>query len=114
MSEQYYRYQSDDAKVDLMDGQLYEYVLTQDRNDFYKLANTGPRCMQDFSDMQEVEHFANLNGSKKWVKHMLLLVVLVVVLYLLYCMCSCSDKTNNSDYSTNYDLYPQKYAFTRA
>jgi hypothetical protein len=105
MTERYYMQNGAACDVDLEDTELYEDVLAKDRARFHRLANTGPRCMKDFSgDMQEAgmpEHFGNLNNSSKWIKNLLLVVIVGVVLYLLYTLCFCGS--NNNDNEIDYD-----------
>jgi hypothetical protein len=101
MTERYYMQNNAACDTDLENTELYEDILAEDRANFYNLANTGPRCMKDFSgDMPEVnmtEHFGNLNSSNKWVKKLLLVIITVVVLYLLYTF-FCKPNNNIMEY----------------
>lgn len=92
MSEYYYRYNADDAPIDLDNDEIYDYVL--EREALKDLDNVGPRCMRTMGRMEDgEEHFGNLKGkNKSLVKNLIMIMVVMIVLYLLYSwMCEDSD-----------------------
>ncbi len=98
MSERYYRYNLDDAPIDIEKDELYDYVL--EREKLHDLDNTGPRCMTDFKDMDEIlekeEHFGNLN-YESWTttQKILLAIAFTVILYLIYSLINKNDLVHN-------------------
>ncbi len=99
MSEYYYRYNSDDAAIDLENDEIYDYVL--EREKLKELDNVGPKCVRDFGGEFQEEHFGNLTGKNKiMVKNLFLVLLVVVALYLLYSLLSCDEK--NVDFKPGY------------
>jgi hypothetical protein len=82
MSEYYYRYNTDDATIDLENDEIYDYCL--EREKLKELDNIGPKCMRDFGGEFKEEHFGNLKGSRSLASNLLVLLVVIIVLYLAY------------------------------
>jgi hypothetical protein len=90
MSEYYYRYNSDDAQVDLDNDEIYDYVL--EREKLKELDNVGPKCMRDFGGEFKEEHFGNLKGkNRSLLKNLFIVIMVLIALYLLYSLC-CGEK----------------------
>lgn len=97
MSQQYYRYNTDDAPIDIDNDEIYDYVL--EREALKELDNVGPKCIKTFG--QPVEHFGNLKGgTKKLMENIFIVLLVLFMLYLIYCVL-CDDKQP--------DLKPGKY-----
>jgi hypothetical protein len=97
MSHHYYRYNVDDAPIDLQNDEIYDYVL--EREALKDLDLVGPRCYREMSGA--AEHFGNMKGKRgKMMKHVLLVIVVLVVLCLLYCLCNDN---------IGYNLSPKNY-----
>lgn len=91
MTEDYYRYNSDDANIDLNNDEVYDYVL--DRENLKDLDNTGPKNTTEFSQAWSDEHFGNLKKSPL-LKNVCLIVFIIIVMYLLYSY-FCTESTVN-------------------
>ncbi len=99
MSEYYYKYNSNDAPVDLDNDEIYDYVL--EREKLKELDNVGPKCVKDFGGEFKNEHFGNLKGkNKSLLKNVFIILLVLGALYLLYNLCY-EKKT--------VDLPPGKY-----
>ena len=97
MSELNYRYNSDDAPIDIDNDEIYDYVL--EREALKELDNESPRCIKTYG--KQMEHFGNLKGgNKNLMRNLLIVLIVMVVLYLTYCFL-CEDK--------NVDLKPGRY-----
>lgn len=91
MSERYYRYNSDDAIIDIENDEIYDWVL--EREQMKELDNVGPRCIRDFGGEFREEHFGNLNqGGGGLVQNLVIILVVLMVLYLLYCWCQVDNQ----------------------
>lgn len=89
MSEQYYRYNTDDAPIDMDNDEVYDYVL--EREALKELDNVGPKCVRD---NETSEHFGNLKGGgKNLMKNILIVFLVIVLLYLSYSfLCDNGEK----------------------
>ncbi len=94
MSEYYYRYNADDAPINLDDDEIYDYVL--EREALKDLDNVGPRCMKTMGKLEDgSEHFGNLKkGKKSLFQNLLIVFGVMVILYFLY-VWMCAD--NNAE-----------------
>jgi hypothetical protein len=92
------------GNINLDDSDLYDNIVSKDREYYRKLANTGPKCMMNFNDIQggDIEHFGNLTKSNKWIKNLLLIIVVIIVLYLIYSICLCGNSVSNYDNDATY------------
>lgn len=80
MSEEYYRYNSDNVNIDLTSDEVYDYVL--DREKMKELDYSRPRNIKDFSSAGSNEHFGNLGCP--FSNNILLIILIVIVLYFVY------------------------------
>lgn len=80
MSEEYYRYNSDNTNIDLTNDEVYDYVL--DREKLKELDYSQPKNVKDFSRAWSDEHFGNLEYS--FTKNILLIILIIVVMYVVY------------------------------
>jgi hypothetical protein len=90
MSQQYYRYNTDDAPIDIDNDEIYDYVL--EREALKELDNVGPKCVRD---IEGHEHFGNLKGgsTNDLMRNVFIVLLVVVMLYLMYCFL-CDNKEN--------------------
>lgn len=117
MSEKYYRYNSDDAPINLLDDQVYQYVL--EREQLKELDLVGSKCSRTMEKkpsaipplitIAQREPFGNLNsGNSSLLKNLLVIILVIVVLYFIYSL--CEDKKNNSQTSIfSQKLSPSVY-----
>jgi hypothetical protein len=102
MAETHYRYSSDCTEPDIEHDELYDYVL--EREDYRKLASTGPKCMKNFKDMKEVdemnEHFTPTE-SKSWIKNIIIIAIILIALYYIYTLFCKKDDTPIYNYGQN-------------
>ena len=81
MTENYYKYNSDNENIDLNKDEVYDYVL--DRENLKELDNLGPKNQTDFSQAWSDEHFGNLKYNSL-MKNLCLVIFIIIVMYLLY------------------------------
>jgi len=104
MSEKYYRYNSDNAVIDLENDEIYDYVL--ERENLKELNNSDPQSLNDFSDMhiENTEHFGNLtNKTKLMIRKVALAIIIIVIIYFLYIGCIESNESSDPEWLTSFE-----------
>lgn len=92
MTQNYYRYNSDDSSIDFNNDEIYDYVL--DRENLKELDNIGPKNQKDFSQAWSDEHFGNLK-NRSLGENLFLIIFVLFISYLLYSN-FCTETTVNS------------------
>lgn len=102
MSETYYRYNSDDAVIDLENDEIYDYVL--EREELKKLDLVGPKCIRNFGGEYQEEHFGNLHGmNNSFAKNLFVIILVLLLIYFGYTWCKSDDlKLKNVPYRASF------------
>ena len=113
-----YKYQPDDATIDIDDDELYGYTL--EREALHRRNCASPSCMMkgilararagDGTDMRPAcapetgegeEHFTL--SSKNWMKNAVIIIIILIVLYFLYTL--LCGKKETVVYEGDHDFY---------
>jgi hypothetical protein len=102
MSERYYRYNSDDAIIDIENDEIYDWVL--EREKLKELDNVGPSCMKKFGDEFNEEHFGNISqDDNNSMRYIFMIIFIIIILYLLYSFCQKDEfKLKNLPYKASF------------